>query len=345
MNLGIGYKRQRPRHKGTGINNELFLSYTLSFHYYPLSVLNHACLLFLLVSLYLLESGCTQSNAPTDTPTTGHVRISVDESFFPLIDSELNVFHGLYKYATITPSFVPELQSIKDLLSDSARIAIVTRELNDEEKKYFEGLKLFPKTLKIATDAIALITHPENPDTVISMQQLAEIFSGSMNSWKTINAKSPLTDMMVIFDNKNSSTARYIKSKFNTDLPSYTYAVNTNPEVIEYVAGHKNALGVIGVSWISDGDDSQSIDFLKKINVMRIISDSSDTRGKQPYQAYIAQGSYPLTRSIYIINREARSGLGTGFASFIASDKGQRIILKSGLVPATMPVRIVGFKN
>ncbi len=299
----------------------------------------------LFIFILCLLAGCGQGTAPSDTPTTGHIKISVDETFMPIVDSELNVFHSLYKYAVVTPSYVPEADAIKDLLDDSARIAIVTRELTKEETGYFESLKLFPKTLKVATDAIALITHPENPDTAITMPQLQQLFSGEVNSWKILNPKSELTGMMVIFDNKNSSTARYIKEKFNTDLPSYTYAVNNNPEVINYVAGHKEALGVIGVNWISDSADSTAIDFLKRIKVMRIISDSTDMRGKQPYQAYIAQGTYPLTRSIYIVNREARSGLGTGFASFMASDKGQRIILKSGLLPATMPVRIVGFKN
>lgn len=298
----------------------------------------------LFFTLILSAAGCTPPAKPTDTPTTGHIKISVDETFRQVIDSELNVFHSLYKYAVITPSYVAELQAINDLLQDSSRLAIVTRHLNEDEKKYFENLKLFPKTLKIATDAIALITHPENRDSIVTLWQLQEIFSGKVSSWKQLNPHSDLTDMMIIFDNKNSSTARYIRERFNTDLPPFTYAVNTNPEVINYVSHHKSAIGVIGVNWISDSHDSESIDFLRKIRVMRIISDSADTRGKQPYQAYIADGSYPLTRSIYIINREARSGLGTGFASFVASDKGQRIILKAGLVPATMPVRIIGFK-
>ena len=61
----------------------------------------------------------------------------------------------------------------------------------------------------------------------------------------------------------------------------------------------------------------------------------------KPFQAYVALKQYPLYRKINIINPEGRYGLGTGFASFINSDKGQRIILKSGLVPANVPVRII----
>jgi phosphate transport system substrate-binding protein len=62
-----------------------------------------------------------------------------------------------------------------------------------------------------------------------------------------------------------------------------------------------------------------------------------------PYQAYIASGKYPYCRNIYAVSREARMGLGNGFIAFAASDPGQRIVLKAGLLPAIAPVRIVNF--
>jgi phosphate transport system substrate-binding protein len=51
--------------------------------------------------------------------------------------------------------------------------------------------------------------------------------------------------------------------------------------------------------------------------------------------------NYPLRRDIYIISREARTGLGSGFASFVAGQKGQLIFQKSGLMPANVQARIV----
>jgi phosphate transport system substrate-binding protein len=61
----------------------------------------------------------------------------------------------------------------------------------------------------------------------------------------------------------------------------------------------------------------------------------------QPYQAYLALKTYPLRRELFVINREARTGIASGFASFVAGTKGQLIILKSGLLPATGQTRIV----
>ncbi len=103
-------------------------------------------------------------------------------------------------------------------------------------------------------------------------------------------------------------------------------------------------MGVIGVNWISDSDDSTAGAFLKKVNVVALsMPDTSknELEFNKPFQAYIALKKYPLLRDVVIISREGRNGLGTGFASFVAGDKGQRMIRLQGLLPATMPVRII----
>src|SRR5690606_14003987 len=101
----------------------------------------------------------------------------------------------------------------------------------------------------------------------------------------------------------------------NQPLAKNAFAAKTNPEVIDYVAGNKNAIGVIGLSWISDRDDSVSSAFLEKIKVAALKENRAGrTEGDycQPYQAYLTPHStklYPLRRDIYLITHEARAGL------------------------------------
>jgi phosphate transport system substrate-binding protein len=64
-----------------------------------------------------------------------------------------------------------------------------------------------------------------------------------------------------------------------------------------------------------------------------------------PHPAYIAQGDYPFTREVFCINRQTYNGLAYGFSAFIAGEKGQLIILRCGLVPASQPVRLVEIKQ
>ncbi|MCE9539148.1 MAG: phosphate ABC transporter substrate-binding protein, PhoT family, partial [Bacteroidetes bacterium] len=71
------------------------------------------------------------------------------------------------------------------------------------------------------------------------------------------------------------------------------------------------------------------------------LAKNSTSVAVKPYQAYIKTKDYPFTRSVYMINRQTRAGLGMGFVSFVAGEKGQIMILKAGLIPAIAPVRLI----
>ncbi len=306
----------------------------------------------IIVFAFLLSAffACDQGTSKTlDSPTQGEISVSIDDSYTPIMEAELYAFHSFYKYAKIHAKYKPEGEAVKDLLNDSARLVVMSRELTDNEKRVFEKINLHPSTLKIAYDAVAIIVHPNNKDTMLTMNKLKAIISGSDSTWKQVNSKSSLGKISIVFDHKSSGNARFIQEQFlqKNAFPKNCFAAKSNKEVVDYVAENKDAIGVIGVNWISDKDDTLMLGFLKKIKVVALASsDAAEVPYDyyQPYQAYIQQGTYPLCRNVYIVSREARAGLGTGFAAFVAGDKGQRIILKSGLVPATAPIRIINIK-
>ncbi len=303
-------------------------------------------LFFILCIVSLFISCNTNPNAPyNDTPTSGKVNIAADETLRPLVGAELDTFHGLYRYASISMRYEHETELFRDLLNDSVKVIVASRKLRANEEAVFKARHLIPVTTKVAVDAIALIINKENYDSLLKISTLKEILSGKINSWKQLNAKTSLGDITFVFDNKGSSTVRYLSDSLihSKTFASNCFAVNTNKEVMAYVEKNKNAIGVIGVSWISDQDDSNAQDFLSRVRVMALTDNENPTMDDyvQPYQAYIALKKYPLTREVYMISREGRAGLGTGFVSFTAGDAGQRIIRLAGLLPATMPVRII----
>ncbi|WP_192822311.1 PstS family phosphate ABC transporter substrate-binding protein [Rufibacter sp. LB8] len=300
----------------------------------------------LVAGLAIMGTACNQSGKVLDTPTSGHIKISVDETFAPIMEAEANAFQGLYKYAKIQAEYKPETEVIRALLEDTVRLVISTRHLTDKEVAELDKQKLVPRTTKIAVDGIALILNNENTDSTLTLQQVRDIFTGKTTTWKQLDPTNKGGEITIVFDSGNSSTARYILDSINQKqpLPANTFSANSNSKVLDYVAQNRNAIGIIGVNWISDRDDSTATSFLKNVKVAGISRNPNPTSEEeyvQPYQAFLAQGTYPLRREVYMISKEARAGLGTGFASFLVGDKGQRIILKSGLVPASMPVRIV----
>lgn len=297
-------------------------------------------------TLILILSACSEKDKkgnPLDTPTAGSIKIAVDESLKPLLDAEVKAFTGIYQNTNLDVIYSSESKAIDLLIKDSTRLAIITRTLTNQEKQLLANQAISAKELVVAHEGIALILNTQNPDTLLTQDQLKKILNGEISSWTQINKKSKHTKLEVVFDKPASGTLRYLQDSLAIpNLAAHCFGVQTNPAVVEYVTSHPDAIGVIGVSWISDVDDSVTNDFLKNI---RVVSLQHDSAFYKPYQAFIAQKHYPLIRKVYIISREARTGLGSGFTAFVAGDKGQRVVLKAGLVPATMPIRIIEVSN
>lgn len=300
----------------------------------------------ILFLLFLFAVGCKDRDKKgndLDTPTTGEIKIAVDESLKPLFQAEIDGFEGIYQYAHIKPKYTSEKTAIEDLLNDSVRLAIVTRKLYPSEKQILDSAHIKGAQVLVAREAIALIVHKENTDSLISFDQLKKILNGEISKWDQLYPKSNLGDLQLVFDHAQSGIVRYLTDTLHlTKLPSFCFGASTNEEVFAHVSKTKNAIGLIGLSWISDKEDPSANQFLKNVTVMGI---STNEDYLKPFKAYIAMKKYPLSRNVYIISREARSGLGSGFIAYVASDKGQRIVLKSGLVPATAPVRLVEIKK
>jgi phosphate transport system substrate-binding protein len=301
---------------------------------------------FLLATILVMS--CQSKNGPltyNETPTRGNIRIAVDEAYQLLADSEITTFESLYKYAEINPTYASEDSILQLFLVDSVRLMITSRKLTANEEAYLKEKLIVPRTTQIAWDGLAFIVNRSNPDSFLQYDRIKDIFTGSISTWKQINPGSKLGDLKIVFDNRGSSNVRMVMQKFKLtgQLPDFCYSANTNAQVIDYVEDHPESIGIISVNWVSDRDDSITHAFLRRVKVIGITSeyDSEGDDYYKPHPAYIADKSYPFIREVYAISRETFAGLGRGFIQFISNDQGQRIVLKMGMVPATMPVRLV----
>jgi phosphate transport system substrate-binding protein len=283
-----------------------------------------------------------------ETPTRGNIKIVSDESFQPLIETETYTFTHLYTNAKIKPVFKPEYDVINDFMNDSVKVIVTSKKLTDSQIQFLRDTLIIARTSSYAYDALALITNKENHDTLVKYNAIKDIFLGKIKTWKEVNENTKLGDISVIFDNTKSGNIRYFKELFEIKdtLGKNFFAVNNNSEVINYVSKNPNALGIISVNWISNKKDSLTMSFINKVNVIAVSQQYvNDGNYYRPHQGFIYDKSYPFVREIYLISRETFSGLGSGFINWACAEQGQRIVLKSGLVPATMPIRLVQIKH
>lgn len=277
--------------------------------------------------------------------TSGSLRVGVDASYSLLMDTEIFTYTHLNKYADIKATYAPEAEIMQMLLDDSIQAAVVSRALTDDELSFFKSKQRVPESILIAHDGVALIVHPEHADSVIQLERVRGIFTGTDSLWSQVQPGNSAGKIQVVFDNPGSCNARTLREKFSVDsFPQWCFSEQTTDRVLEYVHSHPNAIGVISLSWISDAEDSVSQKYRRLVRPLGIVDPSNVIKPdlpRRPYQAYVFDKSYPLRRDVYYIRTGLRGTLGTGFANHLSGEKGQLIIHKMGMVAAKTPNRTV----
>ena len=294
-----------------------------------------SCLLFLLNSCQTYDE---KDNKLDDTPDRGKIYVSADESFKPIIDEQVKVYESNHPGTQIVVSYKPEAECLKDLTVDSVRMIISTRGFSEAEDDFIvDSLKISPRKMIVARDAVAVIVHPLAEDSLLTMEEIKAILTGKFKK-----------NLIPVFDGvKATSTVRFIVDSIlkNDSLTPNAMAARTSEGVIDYVAKNPQTIGFIGVSWIGNKEDSAQTSFLKKVKMVHL--ESTDLPGKYvlPYQVNIYFKRYPMVRDLVYILKERHRGLGTGFSDFLGGLQGQLIFKRAYLMPVqnnfiVRPVRL-----
>ncbi len=293
-------------------------------------------LLIVALSSAFLATGCSTNKGaqPEETLTSGTIHISADESFKPVIDSQIQVFESQHPNARIVVHYKSEADCLRDLNVDSIRMVIVTRGLSEKEQNILkDSLRYTPKFGIMAYDAIAVIVNNKAKDNLFTMQDIRSLVKGT-SGYK----------YKVVMDGRNStSTVRFVADSLLKGEPmgGNVQGAAGSEAVLNYVSQNEDALGLIGVSWIGNKDDPDQQSFLKSVRLASV-----ECRGcvKGPYvtpdQANIFLGRYPMIRPLFYILKENYEGLGSGFRNFLIYEKGQRIFKRAYLLPARMSFQV-----
>jgi len=281
-------------------------------------------LLFIVLSLFSCKRK-EKKNDVEETRTSGTIKLLVDESVGPIVQQEIDVFKIDYPKTTFVTTFGPELKLLPAFLNDTARVIVLPRMLTKAEEKYYNQRSIKINTSRFAVDGIALITNKGNIDSTINVKDVVDILQGKGSGRK------------LVFDNAYSSTFQYFKQLANiSQFPSKdVYSKNSSNEVIKLVSEDKNFIGILGINWLSDRNAEmlKYQDKIKTLGVKNYKGKPGDDKYYQPTQTNLINGEYPFLRNINIIDCEGRDGLGTGFAVWLRSQRGQLIVLKSSLAP------------
>lgn len=290
-----------------------------------------------------------------------------DDSFENILEEEIDVFEYAYlkqQYHVLT-RYVTQKDALDSLFAGSISTIIVGRDLTKTERKALKDKYPNLRSMKIAVDAVALITNPSNPVDQLSMKEIGDILAGETTHWSQLQPGAPNHRIHAYFDSEGSGLAMYMRDSLLNGRPfgPQVYATGSIDSLLAKVRTDPAAIGVIGVSHLTK--DLTLDELTPEQRVQKLIGDTLAVNGAdindrmdasgvktlgimrhqaipyKPYQQYIYDGSYPLTRPMYMITTASPAGVGGKFYAFVTGVDGQRIIMKTGILPARMQVTVV----
>jgi phosphate transport system substrate-binding protein len=288
---------------------------------------------------------CSINTKPKESTTRGELGVYVSDSHLSLAKKEADLFISLYNEANITLYSASTRECLVHLINDSVRLVLTDRPLNAEELQVIKKDELKIDSIQVALDALALLVNRVNDLPGLSMADLTAIVDGRITTWQQLPGSGLTGPLQLVTTGKNSGAYELLNTHFLKRTQDFVPAVITaaQSEVVEYVAKQPQALGIASLACFKE-------DTLKVLTeepdgpVRPLAFIGTDSTGapvrNKLHQANIHLKKYPLYYPLYVyFNR--KSLLAAGFCSFIASAPGQKIILNSGLVPTTMPIRLV----
>lgn len=293
-----------------------------------------------------------------------------DNSFENIMEQEIDVFEYVYPKNFILCQYVPQAVAVDSLLSGNTRTAVIGRDLTKDERIAMK--KKWPNTrsMKIAVDAVALITNSENDVNFLSLKEVADVLTGVTTKWNEISPDGADRTINVVFDSEGSGLATFMRDSVlhGRAFGPNVHSAGSVQKVFDTVKELKGAIGIIGVSWLTRDLEArtdtaslaETVRYLQSdeavigqeindrmdasgVKVLGIMNDQALTY--KPYQQYIYDGSYPLTRPIYMITTGSPVGAAGRFYTFVTSGDGQKLIMKTGIMPARMQVNVYEVTN
>jgi phosphate transport system substrate-binding protein len=274
----------------------------------------------------LALAGCEKQG---ESPTTGALTFACAESVAPVFRKEAADFMRLYTKAVITLDSTTTREAVVKLARGETPMAVISRALNAEERRSFAAAKVEVDTFALAKEGVAVIVHPENAVRRLTLEQIRDIYSGKIARWEEVGGRGG--KILPLTLSKNTGTAEVFFHEIGSDT-TFSRAlrlVPTSGEIVDAIAAERLGVGFVGMSRLSD-----------RVRALAVARTASGEY-VDIHQASVHQGTYPLVRTIYAIKTGGAYGLANGFIAYLSSAPGQKIFLNAGLVPQTMPVKLI----
>ena len=246
----------------------------------------------------------------------GNLVVNGSTTVLPISQSAAEAFMAENKDVKLSVSGGGSGNGIKALIDGTCDIANSSRFMKDSEVKLAVEKGLYPVPFAVAIDAIVPIVHPANKVSNLTTQQLQDIYTGKVTSWKQVGGEDK--PIVVVGRDTSSGTFEVWEEKIlkKEKVTPKAQVVASSGAMLQTVAKNKYAIGYDGLGYADDKT-------VKMLTVNGIKADAKTARS----------GKYPVSRYLYVFTKGWPAGDVLDFVNFMQSDEGQKIVSKQGFVP------------
>ena len=265
---------------------------------------------------------CPESNAQR------LIQIKGSDSEVNLVQRLAEVFMKKHPDANIAVTGGGSGTGIAALINKTTDIANSSREIQSKEEEAAKSAGVQPFRIVMATDGISVVTHPANPISKLTLEQLGKIFKGEITNWKEVGGK----DAKISLYGRQSNSGTYVFFRefvVKADYSPHMKAMNGNAQIIEALKKDQDGIGYVAVGYVVN-DKGEMMPGVKIVN----ISKDGQSEAYSPAKIEnVMSKKYPITRPLNHYTNGKPSGKLLDFIKFELSKEGQEIVRKEGFFP------------
>jgi phosphate transport system substrate-binding protein len=213
---------------------------------------------------------------------------------------------------------------IAALINGTTDICAASRMMKKEEIDQAQSRNVTPVEMKIALDGISLMINKKNPVSELTLDQLKNIYTGVYTRWSDVGG--PDRPIVLLSRESNSGTYVFFQEHVlqKKDYSPKAHLMPSTAAVTQSVSQDQWSIGYGGVAYAEHGD-------VKTIRVRT----TPDAPAVAPTEATVHDGSYPISRPLFLYTNGDPTGVVKAFIEFCLSPEGQKIVEDNGYITIT----------
>lgn len=265
-----------------------------------------ATFLIAVITASLLGSGCIDN-------TKVKLQVAGSTTVQQIAEECARVYMERYPDVYVYVSGGGSSLGVKAVADGTVDIGTASRDLKDSEREKYPDLVLHG----IAKDGVAVVVHPENSVTDLTMEELQKIFTGEITNWLDVGGKD--SEIMVVSREEGSGTRDCFESSvlkpIKKEVTPRAIIQDSNGKIRTSVAGNKMAIGFLSLGYVNS-----------EVKAVRL-------GGIEPTIASVLSGEYAVSRTLLMITDGDPDEDEQAFLDFVLSEEGQKIVEEVHFIP------------